>query len=122
MLKEVEHGGGARPLGDQELAGLDRIVRREQPRHSQERPGVARYHAQGIELIGHVGEAGTLLDDHGVRAFRRAGAGPERPIAAEGTAGVDLVPHVAKERKVKAVLNNSFGFGGTNASLVMRSV
>src|SRR3954467_303344 len=40
----------------------------------------------------------------------------------EGTAGVDLVPHVAKERVVKAVLNNSFGFGGTNASLVMRAV
>ncbi len=37
-------------------------------------------------------------------------------------AGVDLVPHVAKERQVKAVLNNSFGFGGTNASLVMRAV
>jgi 3-oxoacyl-[acyl-carrier-protein] synthase II len=40
----------------------------------------------------------------------------------EGTAGVDLVPHVAKERTVKAVLNNSFGFGGTNASLVMKAV
>jgi 3-oxoacyl-[acyl-carrier-protein] synthase II len=40
----------------------------------------------------------------------------------DGTAGVDLVPHVPKERKVKAVLNNSFGFGGTNASLVMRAV
>ncbi len=40
----------------------------------------------------------------------------------DGTAGVDLVPHKAKERKVKAVLNNSFGFGGTNASLVMKAV
>ncbi|HEX8216916.1 MAG TPA: beta-ketoacyl-ACP synthase II [Allosphingosinicella sp.] len=40
----------------------------------------------------------------------------------EGTEGVDLVPHVAKEREVKAVLNNSFGFGGTNASLVMKAV
>ena len=40
----------------------------------------------------------------------------------EGTAGVDLVPKQAKERKVKAILNNSFGFGGTNASLVMRAV
>ena len=36
--------------------------------------------------------------------------------------GVDLVPHVAKKRKVTAVLNNSFGFGGTNASLVLRAV
>jgi 3-oxoacyl-[acyl-carrier-protein] synthase II len=40
----------------------------------------------------------------------------------EGTEGVDLVPHVAKKRKVKAVLNNSFGFGGTNASLIMKAV
>lgn len=39
----------------------------------------------------------------------------------EGTAGVDLVPHQAKERPVRAVINNSFGFGGTNASLVMRA-
>ncbi|MFC7536851.1 beta-ketoacyl-ACP synthase II [Sphingomonas sp. GCM10030256] len=40
----------------------------------------------------------------------------------EGTDGVDLVPHKARKRRVRAVLNNSFGFGGTNASLVMRAV
>jgi 3-oxoacyl-[acyl-carrier-protein] synthase II len=40
----------------------------------------------------------------------------------EGTEGVDLVPHVAKKRQVRAVLNNSFGFGGTNASLIMRAI
>ena len=40
----------------------------------------------------------------------------------EGTEGVDLVPHKAKKREVRAVLNNSFGFGGTNASLVMKQV
>jgi 3-oxoacyl-[acyl-carrier-protein] synthase II len=40
----------------------------------------------------------------------------------EGCEGVDLVPHVARKRSVKAVLNNSFGFGGTNASLVMRAL
>jgi 3-oxoacyl-[acyl-carrier-protein] synthase II len=40
----------------------------------------------------------------------------------EGTEGVDLVPHVAKKRSVKAVLNNSFGFGGTNASLIMKAI
>jgi 3-oxoacyl-[acyl-carrier-protein] synthase II len=33
--------------------------------------------------------------------------------------GVDLVPHEAKERKVRVALSNSFGFGGTNASLVL---
>ncbi|NCP11829.1 MAG: beta-ketoacyl-ACP synthase II [Sphingomonadales bacterium] len=40
----------------------------------------------------------------------------------EGTEGVDLVPHHAKRREVRAVLNNSFGFGGTNASLVLKAV
>jgi 3-oxoacyl-[acyl-carrier-protein] synthase II len=38
----------------------------------------------------------------------------------ESCEGVDLVPHTAKKRTVRAVLNNSFGFGGTNASLVVR--
>lgn len=33
---------------------------------------------------------------------------------------VDLVPHTAKKKQVDIVLSNSFGFGGTNASLVMR--
>ena len=40
----------------------------------------------------------------------------------DGTEGVDLVPHVAKKREVKAALNNSFGFGGTNASLIMKAI
>lgn len=40
----------------------------------------------------------------------------------EGTEGADLVPHVAKKRKVRAALNNSFGFGGTNASLIVKAV
>jgi len=40
----------------------------------------------------------------------------------EGTEGVDLVPHTAKKRKVKAALNNSFGFGGTNASVIVKAI
>ena len=32
------------------------------------------------------------------------------------------MPHKAKKRPVRAVLNNSFGFGGTNASLIMKAV
>ena len=32
---------------------------------------------------------------------------------------LDLVPLKAKKRAVRAVLSNSFGFGGTNATLVM---
>ncbi len=40
----------------------------------------------------------------------------------EGTEGVDLVPHHARKRKVEAVLSNSFGFGGTNASVIFKKV
>jgi 3-oxoacyl-[acyl-carrier-protein] synthase II len=35
---------------------------------------------------------------------------------------IDLVPHQAKKREINTVLSNSFGFGGTNASLVFRAV
>ncbi|MBL6954760.1 MAG: beta-ketoacyl-ACP synthase II [Alphaproteobacteria bacterium] len=35
---------------------------------------------------------------------------------------IDLVPHTPKERPIRAVLSNSFGFGGTNASLVLTSI
>jgi 3-oxoacyl-[acyl-carrier-protein] synthase II len=38
------------------------------------------------------------------------------------TTALDLVPHKPRAREVNVVLSNSFGFGGTNASLVFRRV
>jgi len=35
---------------------------------------------------------------------------------------LDYVPHTAREAKIKTVISNSFGFGGTNASLVFRAL
>ncbi len=40
----------------------------------------------------------------------------------DGTEKIDLVPHKAKEKKVDVALSNSFGFGGTNASLILKKV
>jgi len=36
--------------------------------------------------------------------------------------GLDLVPHKAKEKKLSAVMSNSFGFGGTNATVIFKKV
>jgi len=75
--------------------------------------------------IGHLlGGAGAVESIFAILAMRDQIVPPtlnlENP--SDGCEGIDLVPHVARERKVKAVLNNSFGFGGTNASLVMRAI
>jgi len=36
--------------------------------------------------------------------------------------GIDLVPFVARKKEVRACLSNSFGFGGTNASLIFKKI
>ncbi len=75
--------------------------------------------------IGHLlGGAGAVESIFCILAIRDQIVPPTLNLdnPSEGTAGVDLVPHKAKKRKVKAVLNNSFGFGGTNASLVLKAV
>ena len=75
--------------------------------------------------IGHLlGGAGAVETIFCILAMRDQIVPPTLNLdnPSENCAGVDLVPHKAKERPVKAVLNNSFGFGGTNASLVLRAV
>ena len=75
--------------------------------------------------IGHLlGGAGAVESIFGILAMRDGVVPPTLNLdhPSPGCEGVDLVPHVAKERPVRAVLNNSFGFGGTNASLVFKAV
>ena len=76
-------------------------------------------------MIGHLlGGAGAVESIFCILALRDQVAPPTINLddPSESCLGVDLVPHVAKKRAISAVLNNSFGFGGTNASLVMRAI
>jgi 3-oxoacyl-[acyl-carrier-protein] synthase II len=75
--------------------------------------------------IGHLlGGAGAVESIFCILAMRDQIVPPTLNLdnPSDSCQGVDLVPHTAKKRQVKAVLNNSFGFGGTNASLVMRAI
>jgi 3-oxoacyl-[acyl-carrier-protein] synthase II len=75
--------------------------------------------------IGHLlGGAGAVETIFCILAMRDQVVPPTLNLdnPSEGVQGVDLVPHVPKQRRVRAVLNNSFGFGGTNASLVLAPV
>jgi 3-oxoacyl-[acyl-carrier-protein] synthase II len=73
--------------------------------------------------IGHLlGGAGAVESIFCVLAMRDSVVPPTLNLHTpdDGTEGVDLVPLKARKREVRAVLNNSFGFGGTNASLIMQ--
>lgn len=75
--------------------------------------------------IGHLlGGAGSVEAIFALLAMQHGIVPPTLNLdnPSEACQGVDLVPHTAKEREVKAVLSNSFGFGGTNASLVFKAI
>lgn len=73
--------------------------------------------------IGHLlGAAGAVEAIYSVLAVNHDLVPPTLNLEdpSDACLGVDLVPKQAKERPVRAALSNSFGFGGTNASLVFR--
>jgi 3-oxoacyl-[acyl-carrier-protein] synthase II len=109
--------GTSTPLGDElELGAVRRLF-------GDAISGVSMSSTKSA--IGHLlGGAGAVESIFCILAMRDQVAPPTLNLdnPSPGCEGVDLVPHVAKQRPIKAVLNNSFGFGGTNASLVMKQV
>jgi len=72
--------------------------------------------------IGHLlGAAGSVEAIFCMLAMQDGVVPPTRNLdnPSEDCHGIDLVPHEAKQLKVRAALSNSFGFGGTNATLVL---
>jgi 3-oxoacyl-[acyl-carrier-protein] synthase II len=109
--------GTSTPLGDElELGAVRKLFGSDIGRLSM---------SSTKSAIGHLlGGAGAVEAIFCILAMRDGVAPPTLNLdnPSENCVGVDLVPHQAKQRPIKAVLNNSFGFGGTNASLVMRAV
>jgi len=109
--------GTSTPMGDElELGAVRRLFGNEIANVSM---------SSTKSAIGHLlGGAGAVETIFCILAIRDQIVPPTLNLdnPSEGTAGVDLVPHKAKKRSVRAALNNSFGFGGTNASLVVKAV
>ncbi len=73
--------------------------------------------------IGHLlGAAGSVEAIFSILAMQNGVVPPTLNLdnPSESCADINLVPHQAQEREVNVILSNSFGFGGTNASLVIR--
>ncbi|MBB6521959.1 beta-ketoacyl-ACP synthase II [Pseudoteredinibacter isoporae] len=75
-------------------------------------------------MIGHLlGAAGSVEAILSVLAIKDQVAPPTINLDNPDEAcDINLVPHTAQERDIDAVLSNSFGFGGTNGSLIFRRV
>src|SRR5215813_6427524 len=108
--------GTSTPLGDEiELGAVQRLVGNDAARLSM---------SSTKSSIGHLlGAAGAVEAIFSILAIRDQLVPPTINLDNPSVeTPIDLVPHQAKKRSVDVVLSNSFGFGGTNASLVLRRV
>jgi 3-oxoacyl-[acyl-carrier-protein] synthase II len=113
-LDYINAHGTSTPLGDEiELGAVVRLLGN---------------HAANISMsstkssTGHLlGAAGAIEAIFSILAIRDQVAPPTINLDNPSVETmIDLVPHTPRKRKIDVALSNSFGFGGTNASLVMR--
>jgi 3-oxoacyl-[acyl-carrier-protein] synthase II len=113
-VQYVNAHGTSTPMGDDlELAAVERFF-------GESSKGLAMSSTKSA--IGHLlGAAGAVESIFSLLAIRDGVAPPtlnldepSRPSA------IDRVAHTAQERRIDCALSNSFGFGGTNASLIFR--
>jgi len=108
--------GTSTPLGDEiELGAVTRLLGDSASRVSM---------SSTKSSVGHLlGAAGAVEAIFSLLAIRDGIAPPTLNLDNPSIeTAIDLVPHVARKREINVALSNSFGFGGTNATLVLRRV
>ena len=115
-LDYVNAHGTSTPLGDEiELRAIERLV-------GDSASGITMSSTKSA--IGHLlGAAGSVEAIFSALAIRDNVAPPTLNLDNPSVeTKIDLVPHEKREKRIDVALSNSFGFGGTNASLVLRRV
>jgi 3-oxoacyl-[acyl-carrier-protein] synthase II len=108
--------GTSTPMGDEiELGAVERLFGNSAGKLAM---------SSTKSAVGHLlGAAGAVEAIFSVLAIRDNIAPPTLNLDNPSVAtSIDLVPHTAKAKEINTVLSNSFGFGGTNASIIMRRV
>ena len=112
----VNAHGTSTPLGDEiELKAVERLLGNNASKLAM---------SSTKSAVGHLlGAAGAVEAIFSVLAMRDNICPPTLNLDNPSVqTAIDLVPHKAKPKAINTVLSNSFGFGGTNASLIMRRV
>jgi 3-oxoacyl-[acyl-carrier-protein] synthase II len=110
----VNAHGTSTPLGDEiELRAVERLLGNAAGKVTM---------SSTKSSIGHLlGAAGAVEAIFSILAIRDGIAPPTLNLDNPSVeTAIDLVPHVAKRLDIDIALSNSFGFGGTNASLIFR--
>jgi 3-oxoacyl-[acyl-carrier-protein] synthase II len=113
-LQYINAHGTSTPMGDEiELGAVQRLV-------GNDGGGVSMSSTKSC--IGHLlGAAGAVEAIFSILAMRDRVAPPTINLDNPSVeTAIDLVPHKSRSREINTVLSNSFGFGGTNASLIFR--
>ncbi|HEY5796408.1 MAG TPA: beta-ketoacyl-ACP synthase II [Bosea sp. (in: a-proteobacteria)] len=113
-LDYINAHGTSTQLGDEiELRAAERLLA-----NAPNKPAMSSTKSATGHLLGAAGAVEAIF---AILAIRDQIAPPTINLDNPSVeTDLDLVPHVARKRKIDVVLSNSFGFGGTNASLVMR--
>jgi len=115
-LDYINAHGTSTPMGDEiELRAVERLLGADAAKLAMSSTKSATGHL--------LGAAGAIEAIFSILAMRDNIVPPTLNLDHPSVeTAIDLAPHKAKPKKIDTVLSNSFGFGGTNASLVMRRV